>query len=412
MHLAADLHLHSRFSDGVSKDMTFENIAIWALRKGLDLLGTGDCLHEEWLREVAASTIPAEPGMLTLNAETQRRVWARVPEKLRRPLRFVFSTEVNCQPPPKGTFEGIHHLLYFPSAEKARAFRASLTGHGHLDEGRPTVNLTSMQLLDRLMDQGDDCHFAPAHIINPWFSALGTIAGETALDELFPDHVWRLLAIETGLTSNPPMCRRVSSLDRLSTFSCSDAHSLEKIAREYTVVDIEPSYDALFSALRDGSTERIVQTIKTPLLRTKYYFNWCSGCQKPHDATQCPKCGQRLVAGARDRLERIADRRREEIVATAPRFQELMTLSDVVASLIQTRGGTQTAATLCDHLREHVGHERYVLTEASEAEISRVATSSVARAILAQRGAPTEFFRPSRQNEALGDASQQSFDFN
>src|SRR5262249_35971065 len=115
MRLAADLHLHSRFSKGVSPEMTLENIALWALRKGVDLLGTGDCLQPPWLDEIEAHTIEAEPGLFRLKPGVEAAVHAQLPAGLRRTLRFVLSTEVNCAPPGTDPMRGLHQLLYFPS---------------------------------------------------------------------------------------------------------------------------------------------------------------------------------------------------------------------------------------------------------------------------------------------------------
>jgi PHP family Zn ribbon phosphoesterase len=193
-----------------------------------------------------------------------------------------------------------------------------------LAEGRPTLNLRPLALLEKVLGHGSDCPFAPAHVFNPWFADLGSIGGETSLDELYVDFTNELLAVETGLTSIPPMCRRVSSLDRLSLFSCSDAHSLENLGREYTVLHVDLTYDAIFAALRRGTRDGVTQTVKFPLYETRYYLNWCVACKKSFDATLCSPCGKKLVTGSRDRLEQIADRsspcaggRRPTLPATA-----------------------------------------------------------------------------------------------
>ena len=225
MPFAADLHLHSRFSSAVSPAMTLENIALWAQRKGVDLLGTGDCLQPQWLAEIEAHTIEAEPGLRMLKPDIEKAVHARLPESLRRSLRFVLSTEVNCVPPGTGEMEGLHQLLYFPSLPVAREFAVRLAKIGDLQEGRPTVRISARQLL-RGTGNFERVYQAPAHVMNPWFSALGVIGGELGVDQVYGEELPRLLAVETGLTSDPAMCRRVPSLDRFGLFSCSDAHSL------------------------------------------------------------------------------------------------------------------------------------------------------------------------------------------
>jgi len=408
MRLVADLHLHSRYAEGVSRAMTIEGIALWAQRKGIDLLGTGDGLQADWLGEVEAATYEAEPGLYALRPEVEERVWAKLPAALRRPLRFVVSTEVCAAPPPRKEIEGIHYLIYFPSFEQARRFRESVGRHGDLSAGRPTLNLNSLQLLERVVAHGPDCHFAPAHVFNPWFSALGTVGGGYSLDELFGDLTPHLLAVEMGLTSIPDTCRRLSSLDGLSLLACSDAHSLEKLGREYTEVEIEPSYHALFAALREGSREQILRQVKYPLQRAKYFLNWCGPCQKSFDAVTCPVCGRRLVEGSRDRLEKVADRTTPLVAQNAPPFQERLPLLEVIAALLQRKEDSEAVKRIYHPLIERVGHERYILTEAPEEEIGEVATPQLARAIAAQREANTAFFAPRIAGPRVASAAQQA----
>ena len=399
MRFAADLHLHSRYSSAVSPAMTLENIALWAQRKGVDLLGTGDCLQLNWLRELESGLIPAEPGFFALRPELEKSVWAKLPQHLHRPLRFVLSTEVSCAPPPKREIEGIHYLIYFPSFESAHAFRERVAPHGDLSEGRPSLNLHSLTLLEMVKEHHEDCHLAPAHIMNPWFSALGTIGGVFSLQELFDDKTNLLLAIETGLTSTPPMCRRIPSLDRLALFSCSDAHSLDNIGRECTLLDIEPSYHALFAALQSGAPNRVLETLKFPLVHTRYFLNWCSACKEPFDATLCPKCRKALVEGSRDRLKRLTTRPHVESVENAPPFRELLPLAHLIAQRTDKKPESDTVKRLVQQLLEAVGHERYILTEASDAEIDAI-VPQISRSISEQREGRSNFSNPRRSQDA------------
>mgnify|MGYP001550756195 CR=1 FL=1 len=94
MRFAADLHLHSRYARAVSPAMTVENIAHWAQRKGIDLLGTGDCLQADWLGEIEVAMTGAEAGLFTLKPEAAEKTGRTLPEGVRRQLRFVLSVEV------------------------------------------------------------------------------------------------------------------------------------------------------------------------------------------------------------------------------------------------------------------------------------------------------------------------------
>lgn len=167
--LAADLHLHSRYSSAVSKDMTLARISAQARIKGVDLIGTGDCLQPAWLRELEAGLRPdeARPGFFVPVPKLERTTLADLPEKLRRPLRFLLSTEIHCAPPGADELRGTHHLVYFPSFDEAWKFHRRLLPFGDLNEGRPRVGLSSRQLLEMTLEQ-DGCEFAPAHWLNPF----------------------------------------------------------------------------------------------------------------------------------------------------------------------------------------------------------------------------------------------------
>ena len=366
--------------------MTVENLAKKARMKGLDLLSTGDCLHEGWLAELEAALEPApgEPGLLRARPELEARVAGALPRVLHGSLRYVAGVEVNCAPPGTPPLGGLHHLLFFPSLEHARGFRARLERHGDFSDGRPTLRLDSRQLLEELLDFDPACQLAPAHVFNPWFSSLGTVAGGATLEAVFGDLASRLLAVETGLTATPPMCRRLSCLDGYTLFSCSDAHSLENLGRECTLLDAaEPGFDAVMEALRSG---RVRETIKVPVERTRYYLNWCGACRASFDAHGCPRCGRVLVAGSRDRLERVADRAAPVgLPEGAPSFRELSPLAEVLAEELGVSPHSQTVGRWVARMLETLGHERRILTELDEARLELAATPRVARAIVRQR---------------------------
>ncbi len=383
---AADLHLHSRFSAAVSPAMTLENIARWAQRKGVDLLGTGDCLQPQWQEEIEAQTIEAEPGLRRLRPEVEKTVQARLPEGLHRSLRFLLSTEVNCVAPGTPERQGLHQLLYFPSLAVAREFAGRVAKLGDLQDGRPTLGISARQLL-RGTGNFERIHQAPAHVMNPWFSALGVIGGELALDQVYGEDTSRLLAVETGLTADPAMCRRIPDLDRCGLFSCSDAHSLENLGRECTLLDVEPDYDAVMAALRAGTSDRLRATHKFPLELTRYYLNWCSKCKTAVEAKVCPQCGRALTMGSRDRLEKLRGVRPEPAwLKNQPASAAFRPLAYVIASVDGKKPDSVTvrreAGQIVDQLAQH---ERYILTEATAGELMGVTRPEIAGAILNQR---------------------------
>lgn len=245
--------------------------------------------------------------------------------------------------------------------------------------------MTSRQLLRAALNHEGGCQFAPAHVWNPFFSSFGSQSGAISREELFGDDAPHVTLAETGLTSTPPMCRRFSPLDACALFSCSDAHSLENIGRECTRVDVAPNFDALFAALRGQGPGRVIDTMKFPLERTRYYRNRCVRCQASFDGQRCPRCGGELIMGSRDRLEFIADRREPVLPPDSPPFLQALPLRHLIAELCRCSAESKAVDPHYERLLREVGHERYVLTEATEAELRAAAAPDVARTILFQR---------------------------
>jgi PHP family Zn ribbon phosphoesterase len=299
----------------------------------------------------------------------------------------VLSTEVNCVESIAKEMNGIHQLLYFPSLAVAREFAARIAKKGHLQDGRPTLVVSPRDLV-RGAKEFDRVHVTAAHLMNPWFSVLGVVGGRLSPEEVYGDQLPNLWAVETGLTSNPAMCRRVAGLDRFGLYSCSDAHSLENIGRECTLLDIEPRYDALMAAIRGGTTAHgVVRTFKFPIELTRYFLNWCSACKTPFDAwPACPQCGQRLTIGSRDRLDLMAPGRKQPAMpAEAPPFGVLHPLAYVIAGAEGRKPASVTVRRLAAEIVDQLASERDVLTTTPLADLLRVASTEVAQAIVNQR---------------------------
>ena len=130
----------------------------------------------------------------------------------------------------------VHHLIYLPDFEAAARFNTALGRIGNLTaDGRPILGLDSRDLLEITLEASPDGYLVPAHIWTPWFSALGSKSGFDAIADCYADLADHITAVETGLSSDPEMNWRVSSLDRYRLVSNSDAHSPAALAREATL---------------------------------------------------------------------------------------------------------------------------------------------------------------------------------
>ena len=116
-------------------------------------------------------------------------------------------------------------------------------------DGRPILGLPSRDLLEILLEVDERCHLIPAHIWTPWFALLGSKSGYDSVEECFDDLTPHIFALETGLSSDPPMNWRVSSLDRYTLVFNSLAHSPHALSRGAPPFPQQPSYFALFAGV-------------------------------------------------------------------------------------------------------------------------------------------------------------------
>ena len=63
MMYIADLHIHSRYSRATSRDCTPEYLDLWARRKGISIVGTGDFTHPAWRKELEEKLEQLHPSV-------------------------------------------------------------------------------------------------------------------------------------------------------------------------------------------------------------------------------------------------------------------------------------------------------------------------------------------------------------
>ncbi len=326
MRIIADLHIHSRFSRATSKKLTPAYLDQWARIKGVDLVGTGDCTHPAWLSELKDQMEEAAPGLYALKDSVRQEfdAGAASVEGLPNPLpttprRFALTGEISTIYKKGGKTRKVHHLVLLPDFAAADRFAALLEKVGNIrSDGRPILGIDSRDLLKLLLDADDRALLIPAHIWTPWFSALGAKSGFDSIDECYGDLSSHITAVETGLSSNPPMNWALSSLDRFSIISNSDAHSPDKLGREATVFDFvsDLSFETLCAALRLGAAEgRVAATVEFYPHEGKYHYaghRKCGVTLAPNEAAAqdgiCPVCGKRLTDGVMSRVMELADR--------------------------------------------------------------------------------------------------------
>ena len=355
----ADLHIHSRFSRACSRDLTLPNLSWWARRKGIALLGTGDFTHPAWFDHLKESLVADGPGLFRLGDETE--VTRRLPGSLQSApaARFMLSVEISTIYKRDDRTRKVHHLIYMPDFAAAARFNTALGRIGNLTaDGRPILGLDSRDLLEIALESGG--YLVPAHIWTPWFSALGSKSGFDAIADCYADLAEHVTAVETGLSSDPEMNWRVSSLDRYRLVSNSDAHSPAALAREATLFTGEPDY----FAVKDGAG--LAGTLEFFPEEGKYHadghracgVNWAPERTREHGG-RCPECGKPLTVGVLARVEDLADR--PEGFRKDAHVEHLIQLHQVVGEINGVGPKSKTVEAQLHHLVATLGPELDIL---------------------------------------------------
>jgi PHP family Zn ribbon phosphoesterase len=245
MRFIADLHIHSHFSIATSKDLVPEKLDFWARMKGISVVGTGDFTHPGWTKELKEKLEPAEPGLFKLKDEL------RISGAPDRPMRFLLTAEISNIYKKNGKVRKNHNVVLAPDFETVEGIQARLARIGNItSDGRPILGLDARDLLELVLEVNENVFFIPAHIWTPWFSVLGSKSGFDSIEECFEDLTPHIHAVETGLSSDPPMNWMCSFLDRYTLVSNSDAHSPEKLGREANLFDSDLSSPAMIRAMK------------------------------------------------------------------------------------------------------------------------------------------------------------------
>ena len=378
MTYVADLHLHSYLARGTSKDLTFPNLARWAAIKGIDLLASADFTHPTWLRETEGQLRDAGGGLYEHGG-----------------VKFVLGTEVSCSGPQGGRNRRVHMLVFAPDLDVVRRINRVLSGRGILEsDGRPALRMTPRELVATLLDVDGRCIFIPAHAWTPWFGVFGSKSGFDSLEECFGDLTGHVVAVETGLSSEPAMNWRIPDLDRVSIVSFSDAHSLPNMGREVTAFDGDLSYDGLAASL---AAQAIAYTVEFFPEEGKYHHSGhrkCGVVYAPEEleaiGRRCPECGRPLTLGVLQRVEELATRRVETWTDDRgftrsengrPPFVMMVALRTIIAESMGVGPKAKRVERVYLGLVGELGSELSVLMHAALPDIAQVSGERVAEGV-------------------------------
>jgi len=386
MEFIADFHIHSKYSRATSSQMDLGQLDKSAKIKGVKVLGTGDFTHPEWFNNLKEKLDPAEPGLYYLKPQT---LGEGLNLKSGEKTRFILTAEISCIYSKGGRVRKIHILIFAPNFEIVEKINTQLSWIGNLKaDGRPMLGLEAKELAKIVLNICEDCLIVPAHAWTPWFSIFGSRSGFDSIEECFEDYSKYIYSLETGLSSDPPMNWRLSSLDKITLISCSDAHSPAKIGREANVFDTELSYNGIIEAIKKKDPQKFLYTIEFFPEEGKYHYDGHRNCGISCSPTEtkkyngiCPVCGRPLTVGVLNRVEQLADRPEGFKPENAIPYKSLIPLEEIIAEALGLGVGTKEVEKEYLSLIKRFGSEFNVLLNVSLSDLKLATLPEVAEGI-------------------------------
>lgn len=329
MKIFADLHIHSKYARATSDKMDIENLAKYGETKGLDIIGTGDFSHPDWFNDIKNKLSPiSDSGIYEY-----------------KKMKFILTTEINTIYRQDNQTRKIHHVILAPSIEIVEQINEVFKKMGGDlgTDGRLMLNKPSPEIVEKLINISKDTLIVPAHIWTPWFGCLGSKSGFDSIEDCYQDQVKNIHALETGLSSDPAMNWRLSSLDKFSLISNSDSHSPWpwRLGRECNVFELTKiSYHEIISVIKEKDRKKFLFTIEVDPAYGKYHWTGHRKCgvqMSPKQAIRrnnlCPKCGRKLTIGVEQRVEQLANREEGFKPKNAIPFKKLIPLSELIKTV-------------------------------------------------------------------------------
>lgn len=367
-----DLHVHIGRSSkgkvtkrGTSNRLTFGNIAYEArYRKGIHIIGVVDCVSPWIIEDIEELLHSGEVEELPKGGIIYKD-----------DLVILLGSEIETKEKEGGN---AHSLMFFPNLSHIKEFSRVMDGHMTNLENNSTISRLSGQELFDIVDSIGGI-FIPAHVFTPHKGFYGKCTD--LLTNIFNISSFKKIpSIELGLSADTSMAGMISELDSKTFLSNSDAHSLNKMGREYNTMLLEDlNYMEVVKALRNEDGRRISANYGLNPKLGKYHRTFCLKCEDitrlPPPVTECPNDPKhRIVMGVLDRLEIIKDRD-ESSPVLRPAYHYQVPLEFIPGV------GPKTM----DKLIEAFGNEMNILHKASEEEIRQVVSPDISHMIVQAR---------------------------
>ena len=367
MIINADLHIHSRFSSATSNKMSIQNIAFVAPLKGIDVVGTGDCLHSGWMEEIKRCEVVDE-GTFEFDK-----------------TRFILSTEVEAQ-------KRVHHLLYFPSFSAAEDFKEQIKSKSkNLEtDGRPNVDMSGQELAQIAKDV--DALIGPAHAFTPYTAMYAYFS---SLKECYGDLADHVSFVELGLSADTDLADKIKELHRLTFLTNSDCHSPHpaRVAREFNRFQVnDATYNEIKKAILRIGGNKALLNVGLPPQEGKYHESACRNCYTHYTLEEAQRrrwkcsCGKRIKKGVKDRINERADFSEPIHPNHRPPYVHLIPMTEIITKAIgQQNPFTQTVNRRWSELVSVFKSEINVLLDCDIEDIAKSTAPAITEAIQAFR---------------------------
>lgn len=356
-----------------SKQMELPFIAKEAKAKGINLVGTGDFTNPGWLYLL-------EKGL----KETQRQGIYRFEE-----VDFILTAEVCNIYNEAGQTKKVHSLIILPNFGMVKSFNKSIRKFGKLEaDGRPILSFSLRDLAESLFSVYEDAILIPAHLWTPWFGLFGSQSGFDSIEEAFGNYREKIYAIETGLSSDPPMNWLLSSLDKITLISNSDAHSPANIGREANCFNRKIDYTILVDVIKNQDTNVFDYTVEFFPQEGKYHYDGHRKCNvtfHPSESKKynniCPECGRPLTLGVLHRVYDLADRKDARSEGRVG-YKRLIQLKSIIADSLGVGSKTRTVEDIYNKLTTYFGNEFKILLDLPEKDLLASTEEKIAKSIV------------------------------
>jgi len=332
----ADMHIHSKYSRATSNVMDIKNLSKYGAMKGLNIIGTGDITHPKWQEEVKNETEYLGNGIYKSKYNE---------------MRFMLSSEISTIYSQDDLVRRVHHILLFKDFEQVNQFTDELKNRllkrgkkcNLTSDGRPIIGMSSIELSEIFFNISNKGLLIPAHIWTPWFSLFGSKSGFNKIEDCYQEYSKKILAVETGLSSDPLMNWRLNNISDKVLVSNSDCHGpfVDRIGRECNAFKGEVSefsYDKLYDSLKNKEMEF---TVEVDPSYGKYHFDGhrnCNICFTPKQTIEhnkiCPVCHKPLTVGVLSRVEELADEPEGYTPQNKIPFEYHIPLIEIISKLV------------------------------------------------------------------------------